>query len=251
MEDRKKKPRFCEKEIEILVQGVKERSDVINSKFSDMISNTKKKQAWVEIMESVNAVSFSKRTVDEIKKKWDDVKRGTKKRASAVQKERCKTGSGKLEIIPLSPMEEDIVSVMGEERIFGFSSYVDTMIPPTPSKAVSGESPPQEVQEVQTTTEGGISEIAPESAFCTKKMKRRPIQYEADESMVLQRELINIQREWLDVEKERLGIERERLQIDRRRLEMDERARGFSATCNNSERNTSEFQLFNGAFMQI
>ncbi|XP_062620352.1 nuclear apoptosis-inducing factor 1-like [Saccostrea cucullata] len=130
MEDRKKKPRFSEKEIEILVQGVKERSDVINSKFSDMISNTKKKQAWVEILESVNAVSFSKRTVDEIKKKWDDVKRGTKKRASAVQKERCKTGSGKLEIIPLSPMEEDIVSVMGEERIFGFSSYVDTMIPP-------------------------------------------------------------------------------------------------------------------------
>ncbi|XP_062580411.1 myb-related transcription factor, partner of profilin-like [Saccostrea cucullata] len=130
MEDRKKKPRFSEKELEILVQGVKERSDVINSKFSDMINNAKKKQAWVEILESVNAVSFSKRTVEEIKKKWDDVKRGTKKRASAVQKERCKTGSGKLEIIPLSPMEEDIVSVMGEERIFGFSSYVDTMIPP-------------------------------------------------------------------------------------------------------------------------
>ncbi|XP_062620359.1 myb/SANT-like DNA-binding domain-containing protein 4 [Saccostrea cucullata] len=121
----------------------------------------------------------------------------------------------------------------------------------TPSKAVSGESPPQEVQEVQTTAEGGISEKAPESAFCAKKMKRRPSQYEADESLILQRELIKIQREWLDVEKERLGIERERLQIERRRLEMDERARGFSATCNNSERNASEFQLFNGAFMQI
>ncbi|XP_062614931.1 uncharacterized protein LOC134276675 [Saccostrea cucullata] len=102
MEDRKKKPRFSEKELEILV---KEGSDIINSKFSDMINNTEKKQV----------------TVEEIKKKWDDVKRGTKKRASAVQKESCKTGSGKLEIIPLSPIEEDIVSVMGEERIFGFS----------------------------------------------------------------------------------------------------------------------------------
>lgn len=68
MEDRKKKPRFSEKEIELLVQGVKERSDTINSKFSDVINNSKKKQAWVEVMETVNAVSFSTRTVDELKK---------------------------------------------------------------------------------------------------------------------------------------------------------------------------------------
>uniref|UniRef100_A0A8W8JL80 Myb/SANT-like DNA-binding domain-containing protein n=1 Tax=Magallana gigas TaxID=29159 RepID=A0A8W8JL80_MAGGI len=148
MEDRKKKPRFSEKEIELLFQGVKERSDIINSKFSDVINNSKKKQAWFEVMEAVNAVSFSTRTVDELKKKWDDVKRGTKKRASAVHKERCKTGSGKLDILPLSSMEEDIVSVMGEERIFGFSSYVDTMIPLTPSKAFSGEISSQDGQGV-------------------------------------------------------------------------------------------------------
>lgn len=69
MEDRKKKPRFSEKEIELLVQGVKERSDIINSKFSDVINNSKKKQAWFEVMEAVNAVSFSTRTVDELYKK--------------------------------------------------------------------------------------------------------------------------------------------------------------------------------------
>ncbi|XP_062602936.1 t-SNARE domain-containing protein 1-like [Saccostrea cucullata] len=141
MEEKKKKPRFSEKEIDILVQGVKERSEIINSKFSDVVNNAKKKQSWIEIMEAVNAVSFSRRTIDELKKKWDDLKRGTKKRASAVQRERTKTGGGKLKIVPLSSMEKEVVSVMGEERIFGFSAAVDTMNPQTPAKPSSADIP--------------------------------------------------------------------------------------------------------------
>lgn len=42
MEDREKKPRFRDKEIEILVLGVKERSDIINLKFHDVINDLKK-----------------------------------------------------------------------------------------------------------------------------------------------------------------------------------------------------------------
>lgn len=49
-------------------------------------------------------------------------------RACAVHKERSKTGSGKMNIVLLSTMGADNVSVMEEERIFGFSSYVDTII---------------------------------------------------------------------------------------------------------------------------
>lgn len=42
MEDKEKKPRFRDKEIEILVLGVKERSDIINLKFHDVINDSKK-----------------------------------------------------------------------------------------------------------------------------------------------------------------------------------------------------------------
>lgn len=49
--------------------------------------------------------------------------------ASVVHQKRCKAGSGNLDIVPLNSMDEDIVSVMGEERIFRFSSYIDTMPP--------------------------------------------------------------------------------------------------------------------------
>lgn len=64
MEDREKKPRFRDKEIEILVLGVKERSDTINLKFHDVINDSKKRTG--EVMEAVNAVSFSIRTVGEL-----------------------------------------------------------------------------------------------------------------------------------------------------------------------------------------
>lgn len=70
---------------------------------------------WFEVMEVVNVVFFLIRIVDELKKKWDDVKRGIKKRVFVVYKEWCKMGSGKLDILLFSSMEEDIVLVMGEE----------------------------------------------------------------------------------------------------------------------------------------
>jgi phosphopantetheine adenylyltransferase len=72
-------------------------------------------------------MSFTNRTTDELEKKWDDVKRGTKKRASEIQSERNKTGGGKLEVTILNSMEQDVVSVMGEERIFGFNAYLLTL----------------------------------------------------------------------------------------------------------------------------
>lgn len=65
MEDREKKPRFRDKEIEILVLGVKERSDIINFKFHDVIKWFEE-ACTGEVMEAVNAVSFSIKTVGEL-----------------------------------------------------------------------------------------------------------------------------------------------------------------------------------------
>lgn len=84
--ERKRKPRFLDREIDVLVSKVNENSEVLFSRFSDSISNKKKKMAWMEVLKSVNATSVVPRTFEEIKKKWDDVKRITKKRAVEVKK---------------------------------------------------------------------------------------------------------------------------------------------------------------------
>lgn len=80
-------------------------------------------------MVAVNAVSFSIRTVDELKKKWNDVKRGTNKEGICRAQRAVQEEEREMNTVPLSAMEKEIVSLMGEEIIFGFNSYVETTIP--------------------------------------------------------------------------------------------------------------------------
>ena len=75
MEQESEKINLWFSEIDIFVSKVQEKSDV----FCDTISN-KKKMAWGELQNSVNAASPVPRTLEEVKKKWDEIKRSTKKR---------------------------------------------------------------------------------------------------------------------------------------------------------------------------
>ncbi|XP_063405925.1 uncharacterized protein LOC134689887 [Mytilus trossulus] len=117
---------FTEKEIDAIVDNVKENSVMLFSKFSNVASNTRKKEAWKKVQNAVNAVSFTNRTTEEIKT-WDDIKRGTKKKATSITNDREKTGGGVPSFIALNKMEEDVVAVVGEERVFGISTGCDTM----------------------------------------------------------------------------------------------------------------------------
>ena len=69
--ERKRKPKFTEKEIEVMVRKIQENSVTLFSRFSDTITLKKKKIAWMDVHRTVNATSMVSRSVDEIKKKWD------------------------------------------------------------------------------------------------------------------------------------------------------------------------------------
>ena len=124
-QERKRKPKFLDNEVDILVSKIQEKSDVLFTRFSDTVSNKKKKMAWVEVQNSINATSLVPRTLEEIKKKWDDIKRSTKKRAVEVKKDRTVTGGGSNEADPLTPMEEMVVSLIGEQKVYGLAEGVD------------------------------------------------------------------------------------------------------------------------------
>ena len=90
MEEKKKMSRFSEKEIEILIQCVQEKSGVIHAKFSDVINNAKKPHGLKSMLCHLQK---------ELLKNWKvGLKHVAKKGASEVQKERIKTGDGKLEV---------------------------------------------------------------------------------------------------------------------------------------------------------
>lgn len=69
--------------------------------------------AWGEVQTSVNATSVVPRSMDEVRKKSDDVKRLTKKRAAGVRKDQTLTGGGERSIVPLTNTEEIVVSLIG------------------------------------------------------------------------------------------------------------------------------------------
>ena len=67
-QERKRKPKFLDNEVDILVSKIQEKSDVLFTRFSDTVSNKKKKMAWVEVQNSINATSLVPRTLDEVMK---------------------------------------------------------------------------------------------------------------------------------------------------------------------------------------
>lgn len=62
------------------MEGIGKRMTTVNAKFTDSVTNAKKMKAWQEIAELVNTVSPVGRSVEEVKKKWEDMKTRTKKK---------------------------------------------------------------------------------------------------------------------------------------------------------------------------
>lgn len=124
--ERKRKPKFTEKEVDVMVRKIQENSVTLFSRFSDSITLKKKNIAWNDVHRTVNATSMVSRSVEEIEKKWDDLKRIIKKRAIDVKKDLNKTGGGERLVEPLTETEEMVVSLIGEEKIFGITTGIDT-----------------------------------------------------------------------------------------------------------------------------
>jgi hypothetical protein len=81
---------------------------------------------WARTTQSVNACGVSLLTVDDIRKKWDDLKWRTKAKAAQLNKETSVTGGGKRVRIELTNLERRILSLLGETRVKGMKGAIDT-----------------------------------------------------------------------------------------------------------------------------
>lgn len=89
-----RRPRFTEAEILALVEEVERREQIILGKH-DMkagVTEATKRFAWEEVCHAVNAVSLFKRTVEELKRKFRDLKAQVKSKSSAEMKDMGATG---------------------------------------------------------------------------------------------------------------------------------------------------------------
>ena len=92
-----RKPRkhnFSASEISILTEKVEENLAILQSKYTNSVTNLKKKQVWSEITAAVNAVGVDKRTETEVIEKWKNLHSAAKREFTKFRQESKKTGGG-------------------------------------------------------------------------------------------------------------------------------------------------------------
>ena len=67
---------------------------VLQSKFTNTITNQRKNEVWKAIPATINAIGVESRSVQEVKDKWKNLQSAAKKEFAGFRKEICKTGGG-------------------------------------------------------------------------------------------------------------------------------------------------------------
>ncbi|KAM4731564.1 uncharacterized protein FYW61_009550 [Anableps anableps] len=117
---RKRKMKFEALALDVLV---KEASTHIRELQQKHLSVARRNAIWEAICEKVNAVSRTKRSPEEVKRRWQDFRRRTKEKLSHNKSSSSKTGGAAAQKIPLSPTEQRILGTFCDEQIVGIPGY--------------------------------------------------------------------------------------------------------------------------------
>ena len=114
---------FDTREIQLLTELVEKNIEIINSKFSNSVTNEKKKKIWENITIQINALGVANRTAKEIKTKWINMHQTAKKEYSEDKLYRRQTGGGPCPK-PVSSISERIVDLFkGSPSFDGLSGF--------------------------------------------------------------------------------------------------------------------------------
>ena len=123
MEKRDRKRNFSIDETRILREEFVKNKDVLESKFTNTVTNSKKNYIWKAIVEKINSLGYEMRTVEEVKGKWRNICSSAKCTWNAYKKERGKTGGGP----PPKPPSEELQKVIdifeGQPRFEGLQGF--------------------------------------------------------------------------------------------------------------------------------
>uniref|UniRef100_A0A8W8NN17 Myb/SANT-like DNA-binding domain-containing protein n=1 Tax=Magallana gigas TaxID=29159 RepID=A0A8W8NN17_MAGGI len=104
---RARRQNFSIMEMNIIHNEVKA-NPVLESKFSNVITNQKKQAIWLNITEKVNAVGNTKRTINEVRDKWRNMCRDAKQKFAEHRREAKRTGGGP----PPTPLSQTVTEIV-------------------------------------------------------------------------------------------------------------------------------------------
>uniref|UniRef100_A0AAV2JZY1 Myb/SANT-like DNA-binding domain-containing protein n=1 Tax=Knipowitschia caucasica TaxID=637954 RepID=A0AAV2JZY1_KNICA len=118
----KRKKNFSSSELEVLLLEVTRRKKTLFSSLSAGCTNTNKKEAWEAVWRAVDAVSGEGRSIEEVRKKWFDLKSETKRHIAKHRRETQRTGGGAANTMPMSDLDQRIGAIIGETALSGVPS---------------------------------------------------------------------------------------------------------------------------------
>ncbi|XP_078540254.1 t-SNARE domain-containing protein 1-like [Lissotriton helveticus] len=117
--ERKRKIKFSTMELQVLVEEVVKEHQKLFGKLSLTVAESAKRKIWLDIQAKVNAVGVTPRDIDDLKKRWYDLRSLTKKQIAEQHKQANKTGGGKNRAPPLTDQEELVGSTIEPESVSG------------------------------------------------------------------------------------------------------------------------------------
>ena len=89
---KKRRSNFTSEELLALIMEVTERKTALLGKLDSRVTREGKNMTWLAVVEAVNAVGFTRRTEDEVKKRFRDFRSIVKKKVSDARQEMLRTG---------------------------------------------------------------------------------------------------------------------------------------------------------------
>uniref|UniRef100_A0A3B3Y9I6 Myb/SANT-like DNA-binding domain-containing protein n=1 Tax=Poecilia mexicana TaxID=48701 RepID=A0A3B3Y9I6_9TELE len=113
---RKRKMKFEALALKVLVEETCAHSGELKQKH---LSVARRNAIWEAICEKVNAVSRTRRSPDEVKRRWQDFRRRTKEKLSLNKSTSSKSIGAPVEEIPLTTTEQTLLETFCDEQIVG------------------------------------------------------------------------------------------------------------------------------------
>lgn len=109
---------------------------IITAKHDNNVTNLKKNKAWDEVARAVSAVSVHSRDASSVRKHWSLMKRMAKKRNSDIWNHIRGTGGGPPCPEQKQPLDDRVLTIMGETCVYGLKEGLDSMGGPELDKEV-------------------------------------------------------------------------------------------------------------------
>ena len=148
----KRRPNFSAKEMEVLIESVRDFEELIVAKHRNASTNEKKTKAWNTIARKVSAVGVAMRSEEECRKKFGNLQSSTKAKAAKIAKNKKTTGGGPPSQ-PLTATEEHILETLAQESVLGIAGGFDTSDALYEAACCSSNASPPREQTVSATVQ--------------------------------------------------------------------------------------------------